>query len=150
MNIENSIEKQEQKYYDESFTFYKYIKFFKPEVYGKIIVINAKDKELISEMGQELHKVFDRVLEEVTNKNKIRIEKSVKLLKESNKLSPEELKTETFELNKELIAINEQELRNDLRLRSAFAGKGKLLIRVIDFTSNSMNDLLELDKNIQH
>jgi hypothetical protein len=140
---EEFLKKPEKRHYEEAFSFYKYMKLFEPENYEKMIVIGAKGSELKDKMSPKLYKEFTNILEEVTSKNGIRIEKAINVLKDSGLLSSEQLKQETLELNKELIAMNYNDLINDPRLKSAFKGKEGFLKKVIDFTSNSMTYLIE-------
>ena len=52
------LDKPEQRHYDESFLFLRYMKIFEREKYEKIIKIGAKTKELKDEMGINSFKIY--------------------------------------------------------------------------------------------
>lgn len=137
----------EQKSFSETFVFFNYLKLFEQEKYSKMVEIFAKEATLKKEMGQELQDVFSKVVEEISTKNKTRLENSLKFL-ESKKLSPQDINQEKSVSYKEFLIMNENDLRNDTRLRSAFAGNGRSLINAINFTKSSMLDLLRIDGKI--
>ncbi|NVN96480.1 MAG: hypothetical protein HXX18_14485 [Bacteroidetes bacterium] len=139
----SNLDKPQNEHYEEVFAYYRFLKMTDPEMYEKAVISTAKGVDLKNEMGNDLYKLFTNVLEEITTKNSTVIENSLESLKQSNQFTKEGLNQKILELNKELIKTNNQELRDDLRLISAFSGKEELLEKTIDYISSGMLESIE-------
>lgn len=140
---QEGLEYPKDRHFKEAFSFYRFLKMSDPKMYEDSLLSAAKGMDLKKEMGETLYKLFTQVLEKITSKNGLEIERELKQMKKSNQFSQEELKKWILELNKKLIKLNDMELRKDLRLISAFSRKEELLKRTIDFISSSILNSIE-------
>jgi hypothetical protein len=128
-----------KRHFREAFQFFRFLKMIDPKMYEGSLELMAKAKDLKDEMGEDLYKTFTSVLEEITSKIREKVKKEYEQIKEKGPLSSEEI----LELNKKIIIISNEEMKNDSRLISAFLGKEELLNKTIDFISSEMLHFVE-------
>ncbi len=130
------LDKPEKRHYNDAFDFYKYMRGFEPEKVEQVIMVAAKSKELSDEMGAELLKVFNKVWEDVTLGSEEKLNKAIERLKETI-LSHIELNQEIIKLEERFLKLKTNELKNDPRIVSAFAGKEELLNKGVQLAISS-------------
>lgn len=137
---ENSLDKPEQKHYDESLNFYKRMRDKRPEEIETLILNSAEGKELKDEMGEELYQVFDQIWKEKTKGFLYNlIQKTGEFLENyfdnnNNKDLPRsEFVKKMDEFAETLLNEKAKEIRDDPKIISAFSGKEDVLNKVIDY-----------------
>ena len=111
-----SLDKPEQRHYDDVFLTYKMWRMLDPQKLEISIKVTAKSQELKEEMGKELFKVFDLAWLDATQNCKGNIDKAA------------------------------NEVKNNPAVLQAFLGKEAFLIKALNITKSSMQELIEYDK----
>jgi hypothetical protein len=133
--------KPQEKHFKESLKFYRNLKESDHDLYKSLVETTAKGVDLHNEMGDDLYKLFNNVMEEITSVNLANAEKEVEDLKKN--FSSIELSRKIYELNKRLLMKNDEDLKKDQRLIAAFSGKEDLLQRTIIHITSTMLKYLE-------
>jgi|GEM_PF-2967670 len=130
---EDSLDRPEQKHYDESLNFYKQMRDKRPEEIEKLILHSADSKELRDKMGMELYKIFDQTWKEKTKGFFLKMIERASEVKENEELSRREFVKEMDSFAEKLLKETSEELRSDPRIISAFLGKEDILNKIIDY-----------------
>lgn len=140
------LEEPEERHYKDTFDFFRALKMLQPEMYEKMIVVGAKGQELSERIGKDSHKILTGVLREIAAKDKEDLKQAVESMRNTRNLSSEELEREIFKLKERYFNnVVTKEILNDPRLKSAFAGKEELLIKVVDFFKYAMTEFNEIN-----
>jgi len=143
-----SLDKPEQRHYDDVFTSYKILRMLEPKRLEVYIKTTAKSQELKNEIGAELFNVFDEVWIDATKEGKSEIKNEVDQLESTFKLLfPKEYNSELERIDKKYLKEKAEQVKNDPRVVQAFSGKEELLNKALDTTTSSMLDLMSYNRN---
>lgn len=140
------LKKPEQRHYSYILSFYKIVRALSPELLEKYITITAKDQEMKLEVGAELYEIFTQSWRDATKNIVNELENAERQIKATKKLSPEELEQELKKLEERYIKEKSIQVRNDLRIISAFVGKKDLLEKSLNLSISTSLELLEMGR----
>lgn len=141
-----SLNKPEQRHYDDVFTTYKVLRMLDPERLELNLKVTAKQQELKNGIGTELFKVFDKVWIEATKEGKKEIAEAVDQLERTLNISPKEFNRKLKEIDEQYLKEKAILVKSDPRIISDFKGKEELLDRAIKTTISSMNELMQYNR----
>ena len=142
------LENPEHRHYKAAFAYYKTVRALAPEKVELLIEAAAKAKDLKDEMGNELYKISNQVLNDLMDGSEKQFNEAVDQIKDSKLLTSEEFHNEILKLNIRFLNVKINEFKKDAQIISVYEGKGELLNKFIELiNSSTLNILSAYEKN---